>query len=66
MPHIFKYNENSKSVLETLVREKLIDGIEGYYSYYSQEQQQFVLEFAKNIIYIFQVEVIHMVLLIRK
>lgn len=48
MPHIFKYNENSKSVLETLVREKMIDGIEGYYPYYSQEQQQFALEFAKK------------------
>lgn len=48
MPHIFKYNENSKSVLETLLREKMIDGIEGYYPYYSQEQQQFVLEFAQK------------------
>ena len=48
MPHIFKYNENSKRVIETLVREKMIDGIEGYYPYYSQEQQQFALEFAKK------------------
>lgn len=48
MPHIFKYNENSKSVLETLVKERMLDGIEGYYPYYSQEQQQFALEFAQK------------------
>ena len=48
MPHIFKYNENSKGVLETLVNEGLLDGIEGYYPYYSQEQQKFALEFAKE------------------
>lgn len=48
MPHIFKYNENSKSVLETLVKERMIDGIEGYYPYYSEDQQDFALEFAKK------------------
>ena len=48
MPHIFKYNENSKNVLETLVNEDMLDGIEGYYPYYSQEQHQYALKFAKK------------------
>ena len=34
--------------METLVNEGLLDGIEGYYPYYSQEQQKFALEFAKE------------------
>ncbi len=37
-----------KVFLETLVNEGLLDGIEGYYPYYSQEQQKFALEFAKE------------------
>ena len=45
MPHIFKYNENSISVLETLISERMLDGIEGYYPYYSNEQQRFALKF---------------------
>lgn len=53
MPHIFKYNENSISVLETLISERMLDGIEGYYPYYSNEQQRFALKFAqKNNLYI--------------
>ena len=53
MPHIFKYNENSMDVLETLISESMLDGIEGYYPYYSNEQNRFALEFAqKNNLYI--------------
>lgn len=53
MPHIFKYNENSMDVLETLISESMLDGIEGYYPYYSNEQHRFALEFAqKNNLYI--------------
>lgn len=48
MPHIFKYNENSEIVLETLVRENMLEGIEGYYPYYTQEQQQYALKFAQE------------------
>lgn len=48
MPHIFKYNENSEGVLETLVNENMLDGIEGYYPYYSEEQQQYALKFAQE------------------
>lgn len=48
MPHIFKYNENSAIVLKTLVEEKMIDGIEGYYSYYSKAQQLYALKFAQE------------------
>ena len=48
MPHIFKYNENSKNILETLVNENILDGIEAYYSYYSIEQQTFAIDFAKK------------------
>ena len=53
MPHIFKYNENSMRVLKTLVSKNMLDGIEGYYPYYSKEQNQFALKFAeKNKLYI--------------
>ena len=48
MPHIFKYNENSKEVLEKLVNEDMLDGIEGYYPYYSLEQHEYALKFAKE------------------
>lgn len=48
MPHIFKYNENSMDVLETLISERMLDGIEGYYPYYSNEQQRFALKFAQS------------------
>ena len=48
MPHIFKYNENSAMVLKALIEEKMIDGIEGYYSYYSKEQQLYALKLAQE------------------
>ncbi len=48
MPHIFKYNENSEDILDTLAKEKMIDGLEGYYPYYSDKQQKFALEYAKE------------------
>ena len=53
MPHIFKYNENSMGILETLTNENVLDGIEVYYPYYSKEQHRFALEFAqKNNLYL--------------
>lgn len=48
MPHIFKYNENSEKILRILVSEGMLDGIEGYYPYYSLEQHNFAIKFAQN------------------
>lgn len=43
MPHIFKYNENSQAILETLLNAGVLDGIEAYYPYYSKEQHEYAL-----------------------
>lgn len=48
IPHVFIYGENSTKVLEKLTKNHLVDGIECYYSKFSEEQIQFLLEFCKQ------------------
>lgn len=48
MPHIFKYGENSSSIIRTLIENKILDGIEIFYPYYSNEQQRYAYNLAKE------------------
>ena len=47
IPHVFIYGENSKKVLNSLTNNHLVDGIECYYSKFSNDQTQFLLNFCK-------------------
>lgn len=48
IPHIFIYHENSNMVLERLINDYDIDGIECFHWIFSEDQNQFLLEFSKN------------------
>ena len=48
IPHVYIYGENSQKVFETLTKDHLVDGIECYYSKFSNEQIEFLLEFCKQ------------------
>lgn len=48
IPHVYIYRENTEKVLYELVSSGLIDGIECYYSLFSNEQTKELLEFCKN------------------
>ncbi len=48
IPHVFIYGENSNKVLQALTQDHMVDGIECYYSKFSPEQIQFLLDFCKQ------------------
>lgn len=53
IPHIFIYGENSTRFFEILTKKYKIDGIECYYTAFTDEQTQFLLEYcSKNNLYI--------------
>ena len=44
MPHVFKYKEKSMEVLNTLLEQQCLDGIECYHSTYNNEQSEYLLQ----------------------
>lgn len=48
IPHIFLYGEDSIPILESLIEEFKIDGIECFYNSYTSEQTEFLLSFCKR------------------
>lgn len=48
IPHVFIYGENSNKVLNALTKNHLVDGIECYYSKFSDEQTKYLLEFCRK------------------
>ncbi len=48
IPHIFEYRENSKRILEYLLSNHKFDGIECYYTTFSDEQINEVLDVAED------------------
>lgn len=47
IPHIYQYEENSMKILEELIKKYSIDGIECYYSTFSDEQTDYLLKYSK-------------------
>ncbi len=43
MPHIFEYKQNSEKVLNFILQNYSIDGIECFYTTFSNEQSNFLL-----------------------
>lgn len=48
LPHIFEYRENSRKILNYILENYKFDGIEAYYTTFSKEQIEEVLETAKK------------------
>lgn len=48
LPHIFEYNDNSKKILEFILDNYSLDGIECYYTTFSKEQSDFLLNLCKE------------------
>jgi len=48
IPHIYQYEENSIRILEELINNYDIDGIECYYPDFTEEQTKFLLDFCRN------------------
>lgn len=48
LPHIFEYRENSKKILEYILENYQIDGIECYYTTFTKEQTQELLALCKS------------------
>jgi len=48
IPHIFAYGEDSIPILENLVKEFQIDGIECFYNSFTPEQTEYLLDFCKK------------------
>lgn len=48
IPHVFIYGENSQKVLDRLTQNHMVDGIECYYSKFSNKQIEFLLDFCKQ------------------
>ena len=48
IPHIYQYEENSEIILNELINNYEIDGIECYYSTFTKEQTDYLLEFCKK------------------
>ena len=48
VPHIFEYKDNSNKILEFILSNYNIDGIECYYSTFSNEQSQKLLQICKD------------------
>ena len=48
IPHIFEYRKNSNMILEFILKNYKIDGIECYYTTFTKEQNQFLLDLCKE------------------
>ena len=48
IPHIYQYEENANIILEELIINHEIDGIECFYSTFTKEQTQYLLQFCKT------------------
>ena len=48
IPHIFEYRENAIKILEYILNNYKIDGIECFYTTFSEEQKEYVLEICKK------------------
>lgn len=48
IPHIFEYRENSEKILNFILNNHKIDGIECYYTTFSNEQSQSLLQICKE------------------
>ncbi len=48
IPHVFIYGENSLKVLDRLTENHMVDGIECYYSKFTNENTNYLLEFCKK------------------
>jgi hypothetical protein len=48
VPHIFEYRENSIKILNEILKNHKIDGLECYYTTFTQEQHEYVLKTAKD------------------
>lgn len=48
IPHIYEYRENSEKILDFILKNHKIDGIECYYTTFSNEQSQKLLKICKD------------------
>ena len=48
VPHIFEYRENSNKILDYILENYNIDGIECYYRNFTKEQSDFLLNLCKE------------------
>ena len=48
IPHIFEYRENSIKILDAILEKNIIDGLECYYTTFTQEQHEYVLKKAQE------------------
>lgn len=48
IPHIFEYKNNAIKILETLLENYEIDGIECYYSLFEKEETEYILKLCKD------------------
>lgn len=48
IPHIFEYKENSIKILNEILNNYEIDGLECYYTTFTEEQSKFVLNTCKE------------------
>jgi len=48
LPHIFEYKDNSNKILNFILDNHNIDGIECYYTTFSKEQNSFLLNLCKE------------------
>ena len=48
VPHIFEYRENSIKILNDILQNHKIDGLECYYTTFTQEQHEYALKTAKE------------------
>lgn len=48
LPHIFEYRENSERILEFILKNHKIDGIECFYTTFSKEQKEFLVNLCKT------------------
>lgn len=48
LPHIYEYKDNSNKILEFILSNYTINGIECYYTTFTKEQSNFLLNTCKN------------------
>lgn len=48
LPHIFEYRENSAKILDFILKNHKIDGIECFYTTFSEEQKEFLINLCKT------------------
>lgn len=48
IPHIYEYKENAITILEDLINNYTIDGIECFYSTFKEEQIKYLLDYCKS------------------